>query len=71
MGDKEREALALRAIAVSGRAALRKAADPEAIARIVDRVDDLLAELGAIVIRDGGDEQILGAIETERRRLQE
>jgi hypothetical protein len=71
MGDKQREALALRAIAVSGRAALNKTTHPEEVARIADRVDDLLAELESIVIRDGGDEQILAAIEAERRRLRQ
>lgn len=71
MGDKEREALALRAIAVSGRAALSKARHPDEVERLTGRIDDLLAELEAIVIRDGGDERILAAIEAERRRIHE
>lgn len=71
MGDKQREALALRTIAVSGRVALGKARHADEMARITDRVDDLLAELEGRVIRDGGDEQILAAIEAERRRLHE
>jgi len=34
---------------------------------VQDRIDDLLARLEEVVIRDGGNERILGAIEAERR----
>ena len=71
MSDKEREALSLRVISVSAHAALAKAADPAAAERIRDRADDLLAELEALVIRDGADEAIIAAIDSERRGLRE
>lgn len=71
MGEKEREALALRAIVISGRAALAKATTSADAVVITDRVDHLLADLEAIVIRDGGDERLLAAIEAERRSFHE
>lgn len=70
MSEKEREERALRTIVVSAHAALRTAA-PEAGERIKDRTDELLADLESIVIRDGGNESILSAIEHERRRLRD
>ena len=70
MGNTKRQELALRAIVVSGRAALGRA-QPHDVELIMRRVDELLAELEEIVIRDGGDQRILAAIEAERRRLHE
>jgi hypothetical protein len=70
MSNREREERALRTIVVSAHSALRTAA-PEAGERIKDRTDELLADLESIVIRDGGNESILSAIEHERRRLRD
>jgi hypothetical protein len=39
--------------------------------RIKNRTDDLLAQLEAAVIRDGGDREVLDAIEVARRELRE
>jgi len=69
VSDKQREAIALRTITVSAHSALNKANDDEAREHIRDRAHGLLAELEAVVIRDGADAQILDAIERERRRL--
>jgi hypothetical protein len=63
--DKQREALELRAIVVSTRAALRKGDR----ARVMERSDELLADLESKVIRDGADAEILASIETARREL--
>jgi hypothetical protein len=70
MSDKEKERLALRAIAVSTSDALNTMSDdPGRLATIRDRADELLSDLESRVIRDGGDATILAAIDTERRRL--
>lgn len=69
MSDKNRERRALNVIAVSGRSALQKAADPADRDRIRERVHELLANLEQQVIRDGADPDILAAIEGERRRV--
>ena len=69
MRDKRRQALALRAITVSGRAAISKARTPEEIGAITDRMEVLLADLESALQRGGGDEQTLATIERERRRL--
>ncbi len=71
MADQERTARALRVIAVSGRAAIAKAHEPEERQRIRERVHELLADLEEQVLRDGADEAILGAIERERRQAWE
>ena len=71
MGDKAREALQLRSIRVSARSALSKAYSIDIKEAIKDRADDLLADLEANVIRDGGDEQIIAAIDATRRELRE
>ena len=68
MSNTEREARALRTIVVSARSALRTAT-PSGRERIRERTDELLADLESMVIRDGGDESILAAIELERMRL--
>jgi hypothetical protein len=70
VSDTAREALALRAIVVSGRAALRTTSDAEREA-VQDRIDELLAQLEEIVIRNGGNEAILAAIEAERRSMRD
>lgn len=69
MTDEERTTRALRVIAVSGRAAIAKAHEPDERERIRDRVHELLADLEAQVLRDGSDERILAAIERERRQV--
>lgn len=69
MADIERQTRALRVIAVSGRAALRKAREPEDRKHLRERVHELLADLEHEVIRNGADERILAAIERERRNV--
>jgi hypothetical protein len=66
MGDKAREAMALRTIVVSGRAALEKTVEPDDRERIKDRLTELLARLEEAVIRDGADPEILRRIEEAR-----
>lgn len=65
--DKHREALKLRAIVVSTRAALRKGDR----ARVRERSDGLMADLESNAIRDGADVEILANIEAARRELWE
>lgn len=69
MGDKQRELLALRAIVVSARSALRKTPSPEGRERIKDRVTELMAELEERVIRDGADAEVLGRLDDARRAV--
>ena len=71
LSDARRGALALRAIVVSGRAGLRSAHGDAQRRAIQDRIHTLLAELRQFVIRDGGNEAILDAIEAERRLVYE
>jgi hypothetical protein len=71
MSDKQREAMMLRSIRVSALTALRKPMTAENREAVTDRADNLLAELEAHVIRDGGDEAILAAIEQTRRDIRE
>ena len=63
--------MALRTIVVSGRAGLRNAHGDAQRRAIQGRIDALLADLEQFVIRDGGDQTILEAIEAERRLLYE
>jgi hypothetical protein len=70
VSDEEREAKMLRTIVVSTRAALLKTSGSQA-ERVRDRSDELLADLESLVIRDGGSETIIAAIDRERRALQE
>lgn len=67
MPNKHREALKLRTIVVSTRAAILKG-DP---AQVRDRSDNLMADLESNVIRDGADAEILANIEAARRELWE
>lgn len=69
MSDKSNEELALRTIVVSGRSALGKIDDPDERERIQERIHELLADLEAVVIRDGADEELLAQIEHKRRQL--
>ena len=69
MGDKRRQALALRGITVSGRAAISKAGAREEIEAITERMDVLLKDLESSLLRDGGDEETLAAIKRERMLL--
>jgi hypothetical protein len=70
MSDKRREALELRAILVSTRAALRRTPDDN-VEAIKTTATELLARLEQHVIRDGADPEILALIEEGRRRLWE
>jgi hypothetical protein len=65
--DKQRQALELRAIVVSTRAALLKGD----AARVRERSDGLMADLESKLIRDGADAntEILANIEAARREL--
>lgn len=67
--DKEREAFLLRVIRVSALTALRKPMSIEMRERLMDRADELLADLEAKVIADGADPDIIAAIEQTRRDL--
>jgi hypothetical protein len=71
MSDTLREALELRAIRVSALAALSKAMPVDVRDGVQDRADELLADLEARVIRDGGNEEVLAAIEATRREIRE
>jgi hypothetical protein len=71
MGDARREALALRAIVVSGRAALDKTTDEGERERIKTTITELLAGLEQQVILDGADPSILAALEEARRKVWE
>ena len=69
MGNAHRELLALRAIVVSGRAALRNAAGAADRENIKNRITELLAELEETVIRDGADAEVLAQLDEARRGL--
>ena len=71
MGDKQREILAIRAIVVSGRAALVKTTSHEGREAIKDRITALLAELEEAVIRDGADPEVLARLDAARRDVWE
>jgi hypothetical protein len=70
MGDKAREALELRAILVSTRAALAHP-PPGEQERIKTTATELLARLEQSVIRDGGHADMIAAIDAARRSLWE
>ena len=65
---KHHEALELRAIVVSTRAALLKGGDP---ALVRERSDGLMADLESKVIRDNADSEVLADIDAARRELWE
>jgi hypothetical protein len=69
MGDARREALALRTIVVSGRAALNKTSDESDRERIKTTVTELLAGLEQQVMLDGANPTILAALEEARRKV--
>ncbi len=71
MGDKQREILAIRAILVSGRAALVKTPSREGREAIRDRITALLADLEEAVIRDGADPEVLARLDAARREVWE
>jgi hypothetical protein len=71
MADTQREARALNVIATSGRAALRKATDPQDRRRLRQRVHELLADLEHEIIQTGADASLLDDLERERRRVWE
>ena len=59
--------LALRAIVVSGRAALRKTLDQHDREHIRARITDLLAQQEERLLRDGADAEALAYLEKARR----
>ena len=71
MGNKRRELLELRAIVVSGRAALLKTPAADDRDLIKDRLTELLAQLEATVIRDGADAEVLARLDAARREVWE
>ena len=71
MGNTKRELLALRAIVVSGRAALLKTPGADDRERIKNRVTELFAELEETVLRDGADAEVLTLLEEARRDVWE
>jgi hypothetical protein len=70
MPDRERTDLQLRAIRVSAHAALASHRGDGVDDWIRSRTMELLAALEAAVLRDGGDEDILAAIEVARREFE-
>lgn len=71
MADMRREERALEVIAVSGRAAITKATDPDDREQLRYRTHELLADLERELIEHGPDEGILARIERERRHIWE
>ena len=71
MGKQQRELLALRAIVVSGHAALLKTPAADDRENIKNRLTDLLAELEQSFIRDGADAEVLARLEAARRDVWE
>ena len=72
MADPQRGAMELRVIAVSERAALRRASEqPRAAEQIRRRGRELLTDLEERVARDGGDPELLRRIEAARQDLHE
>ena len=71
MSDAKRTLLELRAIEVSTRAALRHVMTVDELERVRTTSSELLARLQQTVIRDGGEPDLLAAIERARRTLWE
>lgn len=71
MGNTQREHLALRAIVVSGRAALLKTPGADDRESLKNRITELLAQLEETVIRDGADAGVLALLEEARREVWE
>ena len=69
MSDKQREAMELRTIQVSTKAALKSVSSDEEIERVKVTSTELLARLESEVIRDGADPEIIAALEAARREL--
>ena len=71
MRNQRRDLLALRAIVVSGRAALLKtpAADDREV--IKSRISELFAELEEAVINDGADAEVLARLAEAQREVWE
>ena len=69
MGNTQRELLALRAIVVSARAALRKTPGADDRETIKNRITELLAELEETVVRNGADAVVLALLDEARRGL--
>lgn len=67
MGNKRRQLLALRAIVVSGRAALLKTPGADDREQIKNRLAELLAQLEETVIGDGADAEVLARMAAARR----
>ena len=71
MRNQRRDILALRAIVVSGRAALLKVAAADDREVIKARITELLAELEESVITDGADAEVLNRLAEARREAWE
>lgn len=69
--NEQRQLLALRAIVVSGRAALLKNPAADAREHIRVRILELLAELKESINRDGADAEVLARLEEARRDVSE
>ena len=69
MTERERDLIALRAIEVSTRAALRYRTDLEGQVRVKDRAAMLLLDLERQVMAHGADGEVLAAIEYVREGI--
>ena len=69
MTDKEREALELRAISVSTKAALTRPMDDEDREQTKNTATELLARLERAVLEDGADPAMIEAVEAARQRV--
>ena len=66
--DRQRDFLALRAIVVSGRTALRKTPSPDR-GGIGHRVTELLGRLEEAAVRDGADPEFLARLDEAQREV--
>jgi hypothetical protein len=71
MENKRHQLLALRAIVVSGRAALLKTTTTDAPEQIRARLTELLAQLEETFIRDGADAEMLARVDVAKREVWE
>ena len=71
MGNTRRELLALRAIVVSGRAALQNTPGADDRENLKRRITELLTEFEEGVTHDGADAEVLAILEKARRDVWE
>jgi hypothetical protein len=69
MAKRRRDLLALRAIVVSGRAALLKTPDTVGRDQIKKRILELLVELEEGLIRDGADAEVVALVKDAHRQF--